>query len=79
MNTMIIRIDSPTLAVRKDNGYSGTVTIPSDAVLTVPELDEKTEALVPVRWQDEILLMFAQDLRSRGTIVDGGEIADAAL
>jgi len=65
----VYEIDTPTLAiVHRENGRSETVTVPRESVVTLAA--ETDDTLVSVVWEGRTVLMFTQDLRARGHLVD---------
>jgi hypothetical protein len=66
------RITTPTLAILSPHrdGHRIPITIPRNAVVTVEE-EIDGDRLVDVLWNGKTLMMFTQDIRMRGTLVDG--------
>jgi hypothetical protein len=68
----VYEIDTPTLAIEcRDDGRKETVTIPRESVVTLPA--ETDDTLVNVVWEGRTVMMFTQDLRARGHLVDSIE------
>jgi len=70
------RLGKPTRAVYADDNAKGFVLLPEGAVLAATSLDSGGR-LVKVRWNNELLLMFAQDLIERGVEVEESVISTA--
>jgi len=60
------RISSPTIAMYQKNGKHICVKIPADAVVTVDSETFDVYKLVKVFWAEKSLMMFTQDIRTRG-------------
>ena len=61
------RLTSPTIALFPEDGRHVARTVPFGAVISVEESDGNK--LVEVTWNDQKILMFAQDIRARGEIL----------
>jgi hypothetical protein len=59
------RIQSPVLGLYLENGPHRSV-IPKGAVIYIDRDTFKGDRLVQVRWNGKMVMMFTQDLRSRG-------------
>ncbi len=61
------KITSPTMAILADGDHEVVVTIPANAIVVLVDgiLDE-SNGFVRVRYRNEILSVFAVDLRNRG-------------
>ena len=73
MHSAKVRLNSPTVAIltSNDKGPKVTiVTIPSDAEITVLNSTAEGDGLVAVECNEQMVLMFAQDIRERGTRID---------
>jgi hypothetical protein len=57
------KLSTPTFGILSQGRDGITVTIPKDATITVVNIHGQ---MVDVEWQDQILMVFAQDLRERG-------------
>lgn len=66
------RINLPTLGILSPNGdgHRLPITIPRAAIVTVAE-EIDGDRLVDVLWDGQAVMMFTQDIRMRGTLVDG--------
>ena len=61
------KLSSPTLAIRLENDDRTIVTLPRNALVTLVDAgDIDVNGFVPVRFDNESLIMFAEDLRFRG-------------
>ena len=60
-------IDYPTLVVAVRAWTP--VTIPSTSIIEVPQTVDGLQGLIPVKWNGEAILMFAEDIRDRGMLV----------
>jgi hypothetical protein len=59
----------PTIALFFEEGRQVAHTVPEGAVVRVAGLDG--DKLIEVVWEGQTILMFAQDIRSRGERVTG--------
>ena len=64
------RIVTPTIGIMSVNGRRAIVTIPKNSVVEVVTTLLGNERMVDVLWKSYSLLMFVQDLRERGNLVD---------
>jgi hypothetical protein len=64
----VFRLTSPTIALFPEDGRHIARTVPFGAVISADELDGNK--LVEVTWDNQRILMFAQDIRARGEAVD---------
>lgn len=72
MNLKRYRINSPTMALFPENGYHGARPVPAGSVVVIDEdLFKDNNKLVEVLWNQRNVMMFAQDLRTRGEKIDG--------
>jgi hypothetical protein len=62
------RIRVPVLAIRANTGEKGLILLRQGSVLTVSGYGND-ERLVTVRWNGTELLVFANDVRERGTVI----------
>ena len=65
------RLKSPTMALFLEEDRHVARTIPAGAFISIDHVDG--DRLVEVTWDDKKVLMFAQDVRSRGEKI--GEIS----
>ncbi len=65
-----LRLNTPTLGIHTIDGQRSTVSIPSGALITVPDGRLDNDRTISVDWEGKTVLMFAIDLRKRGTPVD---------
>ena len=71
MSLQRFRINSPTIALFEQDGRHVADIVPIGAIV---EIDSKTfngNKLVTVLWNGASVMMFTQDLRSRGETVMG--------
>jgi hypothetical protein len=59
------KFNVPTSAILSANTQRTVVTIPANAVVTIVDGDPEGDGLVKVRYRDEVLSVFAVDLRKR--------------
>jgi hypothetical protein len=67
------RLNKATLAILVRNGEKAAVTIPLGGTVTVSEDTLKGERLIEVIWNGKIAMLFSQDLRARGELVDSAD------
>jgi hypothetical protein len=60
------RIKSPTIALFPENGRHVTRTVPEGAIVEIKNLSLDGKKLVEVLWVGRNVLMFSQDIQSRG-------------
>jgi hypothetical protein len=65
------RITQPTMALFLEEGRQVARCVPSGAVISLDSVDGNK--LVEVMWCEEKILMFAQDIRSRGERIESAE------
>ena len=72
MDGQSFRLKSPTLGILSvnGNGHETTVTLPSNAIVKVESSNFDGDRIF-VAWEGKTISMFAQDLRTRGVLVDG--------
>jgi len=63
------RLNMPTIALFSEDGRQVARTIPQGSVVRVNTLEGNK--LIEAVWEGKIILMFAQDIRSRGEKVTG--------
>jgi hypothetical protein len=66
MQQRTFKLSTSTLAILDENNQPGVVTIPANAVVTVVFGDPDGNGFVRVRYLDQVLAVFAVDLRNRG-------------
>ena len=75
------RLYTPTFGILPvdGDGHRISITIPRDAIVTAigDAFDGSYLALVEVTWEGKTILMFTQDLRTRGVLIKTAE-ADPA-
>lgn len=66
------QINSPSLAIlsRPDGGKRLPITVPSGSIVTVVAGPLNGTRLVEVDWDGDIMLMFTEDLRKQGTLIE---------
>jgi hypothetical protein len=67
------RLNRPTLGVVSRAGTDITVKIPKNAIVELATSLRDDTRMVNVRWVDQTVMMFAQDIRQRGKLLKGGE------
>jgi len=60
------KLNTPTSAILEENDAPRVVTIPANAIVTLVAGDTEGAGFVKVRYRDQVLSVFAVDLRSRG-------------
>jgi hypothetical protein len=68
------RIQSPTIAVFKEDDRHVTHAIPTGSIVVIDPETFNGNKLVNVMWAEKEVMMFAQDVRSRGERLE--EISD---
>jgi|HubBroStandDraft_4_1064222.scaffolds.fasta_scaffold474559_1 hypothetical protein len=63
------KLKSPTLAIREVNNQRTIVTLHREALVTLLVGDIDANGFVEVLCDNEALIMFAEDLRTRGLLV----------
>ena len=58
------RLNMPTIALFSEEGRQVARTVPQGAVVQVNTLEG--DKLIEVEWEGRTILMFAQDIRTRG-------------
>ena len=69
MPHLTFTLQSPTLAIREVNCQRTLVTLPRNASVTHLVGDIDSDVFVKILYDDEALIMFAIDLRTRGFLV----------
>ena len=73
MKGQTYRLSTPTFGILPVNGNGNriSVTIPRDAIVTTNSdaFDGSHLALIDVTWAGRTVLMFTQDLRTRGVLI----------
>jgi hypothetical protein len=64
------RIGCPTTGLILEGDRHVSVTIPEGATIAIEGETFNGEWLVDVTWDDKAVMMFTQDLRSRGKKID---------
>ena len=65
------RITKPTIALFEEDGRHVTSMIPIGAIITIDSATFDGDKLVNLTWDDKEVMMFNQDLRRRGELVNG--------
>jgi len=63
-------IRSSTMAYTSVDGQRTLAAVPVDAIVTVSVEPRDGDGLIEVVWDDKHSLMFSQDLRDRGELLD---------
>jgi len=72
MQRQAFRLKTPTLGtISSDDGHRVAVTIPQNAIVTVINGPLDGNPMVDVLWEGKTIMMFTQDLRTRGERVEG--------
>jgi hypothetical protein len=66
MAERLVKLITPTLAIRSDNEHISIVTVPADAVVAIVDGDINGTGFVKIRYIDQTLAIYAKDLRSWG-------------
>ena len=64
------RIVSPTIALFLEDGRHVAHTVPTGSIITTDDRPFDGNKLVKVHWNGREGMMFAQDLQSRGQMVE---------
>jgi hypothetical protein len=64
------RIDSPTIALFLEEGGHVAHMVPTGSTITIDGKTLNGNKLVEVTWADKVVMMFTQDLRTRGNKID---------
>lgn len=65
------RITKPTIALFEEDGRHVTSMIPEGAIIAIDSETFDGNKLVNVLWDEKRVMMFTQDLRRRGELLDG--------
>ena len=65
------RITKPTIALFEQDDRHVTSMVPTGAVIIIDSETFDGDKLVHVLWGDKRVMMFTQDLRRRGELLDG--------
>lgn len=60
------RLTSATLGIEAVDGQHRPITLPSDAIVELVSAPTDGDRLVEILWNKRPLLIFTQDIRSRG-------------
>ena len=71
------RLTARTLGVVSRDGRQIMIDVPKDAIVEIVDDPCTAEAMVPVRWQDEIVTMFVRDIQERGDSIQRRQFASA--
>ena len=63
-------INTPTLALVKEGSRQVARTVPIGAVITVDSALVDGNKFIEVTWNDEKVMMFVQDLNTRGEAIE---------
>ena len=66
MRQGIFRLNASTMAILSDNSQRTVVTVPEHSMVTVFDGDVDGYGFVKVRYRNQVLDIFALDLRNRG-------------
>jgi hypothetical protein len=69
MPQLTFKLNSPTLAIREKNDQRTLVTLPGDVLVTLLAGDIDAKGFVQILYDNNALIMFAEDLRTRGLLV----------
>jgi hypothetical protein len=73
------RIKSPTIALFEEDGRHVADTVPIGAIVEIDSEMFDGNKLVTVAWDGRHVMMFTQDLRSRGEAIKGRRGIKAGL
>jgi hypothetical protein len=65
MPERVVKLNTPTMAVLSDNEHMRIITVPSEAIVSIVDGDINGTGFVKIRYKDQMLPMYAKDLRSR--------------
>jgi hypothetical protein len=71
------RIQSPTIALFVEEGRHVAHTVPAGAIVAIDSEAYSDNKLVDVVWEEKTVMMFAQDVRSRGEKIEETETAES--
>ena len=60
------KLNTPTMAIQSKDDHRSVVTIPANAMVTIVGGNLDGDKLLKIRYRDQVLEMFASDLRARG-------------
>jgi hypothetical protein len=63
------RLNRKTLAINSGGENRASIFIPANAIVTIIAGPLNGNRLVDVKWEDLTLMIFAEDLRDRGTLI----------
>ena len=66
MQQSIFRLNASTMAILSDSSQRTIVTIPEQSTVTVFDGDVDGYGFVKIRYRNQVLDIFALDLRNRG-------------
>ena len=64
------RIKSPTIALFLEDGRHVAHMIPSESIVVVQAEELNGDRLIKVLWAEKLVMMFTQDIRTRGVKID---------
>jgi len=64
------RIESPTIALFLEEGRHVAHMVPKGSMITIDGKTFNGDKLVEVTWAEKVVMMFTQDIRSRGKKID---------
>ena len=64
------RIKSPTIALFLEDGRHVAHMIPADSIVVVQAEELNGDRLIEVLWAEKLVMMFTQDIRTRGLKID---------
>jgi hypothetical protein len=64
------RIKSPTIALFLEEGRHVAHMVPEGSVIAIESETFNGDRLVEVLWAEKLVMMFTQDIRSRGVKID---------
>ena len=70
MKILLLRLKTSTLGIMSDGGHGFPVTIPMNAIVSLADDSLNDHRLIDVTWEGKTVMMFTQDLESRGERVD---------
>ena len=71
------RLTARTLGVVSRDGRQVMIDVPDDAIVEVVDDPRTADAMVRVRWREEIVTMFVEDIQERGDAVQRRRFASA--
>ena len=66
MRERTFKLNASTMAILSDSGQRTIVTIPEQSTVTVFDGDVEGHGFVKIRYRNQVLDIFALDLRNRG-------------